>query len=465
MNLTKSLVALASIGAVSLAVGSPVVSDVRMNQPVGSHKVTITYKLSEPAVVTLDVLTNATPNASTGWTSIGGEAVCTAQGAVWRKVTDADADASGDYTITWRPDLSWKDDEGNCLNVEAGCAKAVVTAWALNNTPNYMVVDISTGAQPNTQRYYPAVDFLPGAEPGQRGAITNNAIYKTTMLVMRKIMAKDVTWTMGAAAIEPLRVDSTRERPHQVTLTNNYYIAVFEMTQAQWALLPTGRSYPSYFNNATYRPYRPVERVCYNEIRMAANSTTAASGAEEWPGRPYSGSFLGLLSSRTGLDFDLPTEAQWEFAARAGHGSPYWANGTVIIDEHDNPNLHPQARFAYNSGCNGTVPARDCDASIGTAWVGSYEPNSWGIYDMAGNVCEWCVDWFTEPLTSSDGTPAASGSSRTFRGGAYGGSDASDTKTYGTARACRPAWRNKTNPSYQGFSIVGFRVVCTAGLE
>ena len=457
MNITKTLTSIAAICVAAVAEATPVVSHVQMIQPLGSRKVTITYRLTESAIVTLDVFTNAVPNAATGWASIGGEAVCTAEGAVWRKVTSADADGSGAYTITWRPDLSWKDAEGNCLNVGDGCAKAVVTAWALDNPPNYMVVDISDGARPNTQRYYPAVDFLPGAEPGQRGAITNNPIYKTSMLVLRKIMAKDVTWTMGSSTIEPRR-NASREGTHQVTLTNNYYMAVFETTQTQWGLIQAERPKPSYFNNAIYMSYRPVERVCYNEIRMAANSTAVATGAEDWPGRPYSGSFLGLLSTKTGLDFDLPSEAQWEFAARAGHGSPYWGNGLHIWDSNNDGNLNLQGRYAKNGGGDGADPAQDCDASSGTAVVGSYEPNTWGLYDMHGNVCEWCVDWFQDgSLTSADGTPAASGSNRSVRGGSFGGANANG---YGYAPHCRPAYRRSGNPSYQGYSYIGFRVVC-----
>ena len=90
-NIKKALVFAAASGAATFAMATPVVSDVTMTQNSG-RKVTITYKLSEDAVVTLNVLTNATPNAATGWASIGGEAICNAQGAVWRKVTSAEAD-------------------------------------------------------------------------------------------------------------------------------------------------------------------------------------------------------------------------------------------------------------------------------------------------------------------------------------------------------------------------------------
>ena len=482
MNFKNTLALIAAVCAATVTSAAPQVSNVTMSQPIGSHKVTITYKLSEPAVVTLDVLTNAVPNAATGWTSIGGEAVCTAEGAVWRKVTGADADANGNYTITWRPDLSWKDAEGNCLNVENGCAKAVVTAWALDNPPNYMVVDISTGARPNTQRYFPAVEFLLGAEPGQRGAITNNPIYKTSMLVMRKIPAKGVTWTAGSLASETSRHQYGRENTRHVTLTNNYYMAVFETTQAQWGLIQTDRPSPSYFNDVAWRDYRPVEQVCYNEIRMAANNTGANANAEEWPGRPFAGSFLGLLSDRTGIDFDLPTEAQWEFAARAGNGSPYWGDGSAIRNSHNDGNLNLLGRYALNGGwvdsgsdipSETASPAAGSDTSRGTAWVGSYKPNAWGLYDMHGNVFEWCIDWFRNVLSTENGyvddgygTPIAyeyrNYDQRAIRGGSFGGTSRDDARNYfGRSGHCRPAWRQYRRPDYRE-NFIGFRVVCPA---
>ena len=476
MNFKNTLVAVAAFGAATLAVAAPTVSNVRMIQPTGSRNVTIKYKLTEDAVVTLEVFTNAVPYAAEGWASIGGEAVCTAQGAVWRKVTSADADGSGDYTIVWRPIDTWKDDQGNCLNVEDGCAKAVVTAWALDNTPDYMVVDISTGTQPDTQRYYPAVEFLPGSEPGQRGAITNNPIYKTSKLVMRKIMAKDIEWTMGSSSQETDRHKYGRENTRQLSLTNNYYIAVFETTQAQWSLVSSKRPNPSYFNNAAYKAYRPVEQVCYNEIRMADDSTSANGGAEEWPGRPYPGSFLALLSDRTGIDFDLPTEAQWAFAARAGHGSPFWNDGSAILGGKNDANLSLLGRYVYNGGwldSATTVSAQNCDTANGTAAVGSYPPNSWGLYDMHGNVCEWCIDWFRNVLTAENGyyppddhgTPIAKEyrdyDGRAVRGGSFGGLTADARDSFGNAGNCRPAYRQQKGPQYRE-SYVGFRVVCPA---
>ena len=438
---------------------TPEVTNVTMTQSGAGRLVTITYTLTEDAVVTLDVQTNATANAATGWASIGGVAICNAQGAVWRKVTNADADGSGAYTIAWRPDRSWLDEDGKGFKIAEGCAKVRMTAWALGNTPDYMAVDITATGGADTQTYYPAADFVPGG--------VTNSLYKTTTLLMRKIMAKDVIWTMGSTTLETKR-NATREATHQVKLDGNYYIGVYEVTQAQWDLIQPGR--PSYFNNAADRAMRPVEQVCYNEIRNAANSTTA-DAAYNWPADPNPNSFLGKLRTKSGLDFDLPSEAQWEFAARAGNGDTKWGDGSGILNADKDENLDLLGRYERDGGKvqNGTSyanPAQSCGATNGTAIVGSYAPNAWGLYDMHGNVWEWCLDWYADDITAHGGkvnidpaTPAntlsgASGANRVMRGGSL----------ISPAGSCRPAFRSNFTPTNRGNSV-GFRVLCSAGLQ
>ena len=419
-----------------------------------NRQVTITYQLANaPAVVTLDIQTNANTSAAAndpGWTSIGGEFVCNAQGDVWKQV------AAGNHTITWQPDKSWTGDDGEGFKIEANGARARVMAWPLDNTPDYMVVDVSAAAQPNTQKYYPAVGFLPGG-------LLGNQAYRTTSIVMRKIPAKGVAWTMGSSSLETQR-DGSKEATHQVTLANNYYIGVFEVTQSQWALIQTSRPTPSFFSNLDYRAMRPVEQVCYNEIRNAANSTTADSDYN-YPNPPKGGSFLGLLRTKTGMDFDLPSEAQWEFAARAGNGSPYWGTyGFGIQNTDADANLAKIGRYQRNGGMinqSGTYtsPDANCGPNNGTAIVGSYQPNDWGLYDIFGNVWEWCLDTFSANISSLNGAVNTSGTDRIRRGGSWGN----------IAGPTRPAARYSRDPSARGENsggnIYGFRLACTAGLD
>ena len=263
--------------------------------------------------------------------------------------------------------------------------------------------------------------------------------------------------------------NATREATHQVTLTNNYYIGVYQVTQTQWQQV-TGYN-PSNFK--TEGSMRPVEKVSYTDIRQGKGTASAAASATAgvYPADPYEESFLGLLRTKTTLDFDLPSEAQWEFAARAGNGEGYWSDGSAIqISSNKDPSLALLGRYQYNGGKTGensaTDPAASCGVTNGTAIVGSYAPNDWGLYDTAGNVWEWCLDWYEDNINANGGkvnidpaTPAntlsgASGASRVARGGSW----------YGAAGSCRPACRGNPTPSNRGSSY-GFRLLCSAGLR
>lgn len=432
--------------AMAFAEALPVVSEVEMTQT-GSRTATITYSLANaPAVVTVDIETNFTENGEVKWASIGGANIQNVSGDVFKRV-----DANGQHTIKWHPDLSWR---GHAI--PDGGARAVVSAWALDNTPDYVVFDISAGAQPNTQRYYPTAEYLPG------GLLANND-YRTTSLVLRKIVAKDVTWTMGSVGEDGR--DDEKEATHKVTLTNNYYIGVFQITQAQWSLIQAKNPWPSKFIDPATRGRRPVEQVCYNEIRCAIDQTSNSKYL--WPNDPCPDSFLGKLRTKTGVLFDLPSEAQWEFACRAGNGDCRWNDGSRIVGKTRDSNL--PGRYTYNGGyVDGTTqPAWNCSEENGTAIVGSYAPNSWGVYDMHGNVCEWCLDWRSNDITGLNGainikyddpTVALNGTDkdkRIIRGGGWEGTD---------AYMCRSAFRNQNTPESRS-RFIGFRVYCQAGLK
>ena len=150
MNIKQlTLAAIAATTGVALA-AIPEVSNVTMTQA-ANRLVTITYQLTDaPAVVTLDIQTNANVSAAAndpGWTSIGGAAVCNAQGDVWKQVS-----GKATYTITWQPDQTWKGPDENGFKIAANGARARVTAWPLDNTPDYMVVDITaTGGAGRTR--------------------------------------------------------------------------------------------------------------------------------------------------------------------------------------------------------------------------------------------------------------------------------------------------------------------------
>lgn len=222
------------------------------------------------------------------------------------------------------------------------------------------------------------------------------------------------------------------EDQHEVTLTKNYYIGVFEITQKQYELI-TGSNPSAYKANL-----RPVEKVSYNMLR----------GADKGSSWPFNHdvdeeSFFGKLRAKTEMIFDLPTESQWEYACRA-QTTTALNNGKDLSNEKECKEMAEVGRYFFNrndhkGGYNEHTK------------VGSYFPNAWGLYDMHGNVVEWCLDWYQFDLSSDPATEpfgASRGKYRVIRGGEY----------YNTASGCRSASRGDSDPGSADDSY-GFRVV------
>ena len=300
-----------------------------------------------------------------------------------------------------------------------------------------MVIDLSGGPSASS---YP-VTYLDAVPPG---GWTDE--HKTTKLVLRRVPAG--TFTMGSPADEVGRAGD--ETQHQVTLTSDFYIGVFEVTQRQWELVMGNK--PSYFNNATYYETRPVEQVSYYDIRE--NPANSDDPAVNWPANSAvnANSFMGKLRAKTGLTgFDLPTESQWEYACRAGTTTAL-NSGCNLMSTGQDPRMDVVGRYWYNGG-NGGYSDQGCAASAGTALVGSYLPNVWGLYDMHGNVWEWCMDWYgTYPGTVTDPPGAVLGYCRVARGGGW----------HYNAWDCRSAYRYNNGYGPTGRNrYFGFRAAKT----
>ena len=233
------------------------------------------------------------------------------------------------------------------------------------------------------------------------------------------------TFTMGATAEQGSDYDSDELPTHQVTLSD-YYIGKYEVTQQLW------------------------EYVMSFSGTCADGSAMSAYASDVWLGSDPSSSygvgdyypayyvsyydivdiFLPRLNKITGRTYRLPTEAEWEFAARGGKQSKgYKYSGS--------DNIGVVAWYTGNSGGK-------------THQVGTKEPNELGIYDMSGNVWEWCGDWYGSYSSSAQTNPTgpSSGGFRVLRGGSW----------YHSARYCRVSFRDYYNPSGRG-SDAGFRVV------
>ena len=305
-----------------------------------------------------------------------------------------------------------------------------------SGTPFYVVVDLSGGISAGN---YPISELT--AVPS--GGWTDE--YKTNKLVLRRIA--NGSYTMGCETSE-VGYYGYEAQPHQVTISKPFYMGVFEVTQKQYQLV-MGSNLSSYRGDA-----RPVEYVSYNAIR-------SSSEGAKWPSANSvdSTSFMGKIRARTGLTFDLPTEAQWEYACRAGTTTAL-NNGANLTNQYSDANMNLVGRYGYNNGYQGGIVDGKGGYNKNHTTVGSYKANNWGLYDMHGNVWEWCLDWYVSRGTSgfdsgavTDPKGAASGSGRVFRGGSW----------IDYAQYCRSAYRYNLNPSYGSLDI-GFRLCCTAGL-
>ena len=407
--------------AVSASAQGVQLNGVTMTQNPQTRAVEITYELTgvTPVFVTLGIETNGIPipDPVTAWGDVT---------TMLNPIT-----ITPDVTpkkIYWSPKKDWP---GNVTDK----ARAVVTAWFTDNpppsllfatAPKYVVIDLSDGTNATS---YPMRCTV---EPPETSALS-----KTTELWLRHIPAGAFTMGSPNASQSPDGIAElgryNAESLHNVTLTKDFYIGVFEVTQKQWELVMGDK--PSQYAGDT----RPVERVSYFSIRGGTNDTPAV----EWPStgtNVTTTSFMGRLREKTPLLFDLPTEAQWEYACRAGTTTAL-NSGSNLTDIAVCPNMDEVGR--YNGNRSGGQHAA----------VGSYLPNAWGLYDMHGNVREWCLDWYQDNLTTLSAVDPKGPEvlQTTERRLARGGNYSTD------ARNCRSAYRENGNPTGANNNL-GFRL-------
>ncbi len=224
------------------------------------------------------------------------------------------------------------------------------------------------------------------------------------------------TFFMGSSTTEYKR-DRNEGPAHDITISKPYYLGKFEVTQKQWN---------SFFEGTVF---------ARKEFEFPGDNmpveTVSGFEAEK---------FLMDLSSKLNMKFRLPTEAEWEHACRAGTQTPFYT-GETISTSHANYD----GSKVYKNGVKGLELKQTVD-------VGMYPPNPFGLYDMHGNVWEWCKDWydgsFYKESPGTDPTGPPSGSNRIIRGGCW--------KSHPTK--CRSAERDYHNPS-KSEELIGFRVL------
>lgn len=360
----KTVFSASVVLAVSALFASPVVDNVKVSLSLPSS-IEIEYDIagSEPAIVTLSASTNGVQVSDSRLVSLSGD-VC-------RRIVPGRG-----KKIHWAVGKDWPDaDIKNDLVI-------TVRAWPLSSPPPYMAVDLTIVSN---------VFFYSSAQ-SVFGGVTNR-MYKTTMMLMRRIPAAEIQWLMGAPSSE---TTSASENPHLVTLSSDYYMMVYPLTQHQWKLFNSTKKF-----NFSGDETLPAESFSWTNLRGRR------ADGYNWPvdgHKVNAESLLGKMRRLTGMELDLPTEAQWEYACRAGSSAPF-ANDQMSI-----------GNLGWYNTTNRTVE------------VGMKDCNEWGLYDMHGNVHEMCLDWYQEKLTGPDRDPEGptvsadtSYTVNTFvlRGGAY----------------------------------------------
>jgi formylglycine-generating enzyme required for sulfatase activity len=224
---------------------------------------------------------------------------------------------------------------------------------------------------------------------------------------MKLVWVPPGNFLMGSPPHEAGRHDD--EAQHGVTLTRGFYLAAHPVTQAQWrALMGTD---PSRFPGDD----RPVESVSWDDCQE----------------------FCARLARKDGHAYRLPTEAEWEYACRAGTAAPFHCGATLSTDQ-----ANYDGNDVYGPGRKGVFRRE-------TTPVGSFAANAWGLEDMHGNVYEWCADWYGDypgqHVTDPAGPPE--GDARVLRGGAW----------FSAPWYCRSAHRYWTDPASRD-AHMGFRV-------
>jgi len=253
----------------------------------------------------------------------------------------------------------------------------------------------------------------------------------TNSIGMKFVLIPAGAFMMGSPSSEPNR--DSDETQHRVTLTKPYYMQTTEVTQGQWkavmgtmtmtiargCLFPTHHQVetsknPSYFNSCG--DDCPVENVSWNDCQL----------------------FIQKLNKKEGTnEYRLPTEAEWEYACREGTTTPFNTGNCLST---------------HNGNYNGNYPYVGCSKGqyrMGPLPVASFSPNAWGLYDMHGNVSEWCAGWYGEYLNKAVTNPEGpvSGTYRVLRGGSWGIDE----------NGCRSANRYRPTPGVKS-NTYGFRL-------
>ena len=345
-----------------------------------SDVVRISYRVAgEPAVITIDIKVDGISLPASMQSDLSGKVNCLV--------------APGSHVCCWTPPSGFTYSE-TALSVD-------LTAWPASRPPAYMAVSLTNVAE--RVEYYQSADRLPVPIGDMR--------WKTSHLLMRKIPAANVEWTMGSPADELGHNAWHYEDQRSVRLTRDFYIGIYPLTIGQFRNMQETIGFDSNVSSTYYltKDKIPVSDdlprggVGYSTLRgSGAVNDGDSEPSPDIPIWPSSGhgsiapnSFLGAARAEFGLAFDLPSEAEWEFACRAG------TTAAFNSDESHDADVDRSGSLGWNVG-NSQIENPVLNAPHP---VGQKMPNRYGLYDMHGNIREWCLDWFA-PVTASQSVAA-----------------------------------------------------------
>jgi len=428
----KNLICLLSLAATCVAVADTTVT-AAVSQP-DPAKIELTYRLAgDAAVITANIETN---NGQNVWAPMDDSFTTNLMGDVNMKLT---ANDNASAALPYRVYLNLAEALPGVL-LAPGSVRINLEVWKLDALPTFMAVSL---VDSGTIKFYRSAAALPGGITDKR--------YKGDWILMRKIPAAGVVWTMGDGGDQ--ETSAMKSTPHKVTLTDDYYLAVYETTYRQYELIYKALGSPSALTPDTCwgketavasgesRDFMPVGSVSWEDLRGVHGMNGVVWCSTNQSSTVYSGSVFNRLRRCTGLmKCDLPTEAQWEYACHAGTATTYHTG--------NDPELAGWTED-YPTTIEGKAQKHE---------VGKRTPNAFDLYDMHGNVSEWCLDIFMNDLGSAavvNPYGAESGGQRSIRGGCF------DWPIYKYARSATHYRANSTGR----YSCIGFRLAMPAQLD
>ncbi|HEY7424950.1 MAG TPA: bifunctional serine/threonine-protein kinase/formylglycine-generating enzyme family protein [Gemmataceae bacterium] len=330
-----------------------------------------------------------------------------ALGVIWHQLLTGDL---GMLSVPpdWREQVEERGLDGELVKLLASCiasraAKRTASAVVLAEQLVTALSAPQKGETETSQKREQGERLRQEQKPGELVAVSLGG-----SITMKFAWCPPGTFLMGSSPSEAGRSDD--ETQHRVTLTHGFHLGIHPVTQAQWQAVMADN--PSKFKGGDH----PVEQVSWDNCQA----------------------FCVKLGQLTGKRYRLPTEAEWEYACRAGTTTPFYFGETISTDQ-----ANYDGNSTYGRGKKGVYRQQ-------TTPVGRFPANAWGLFDMHGNVWEWCADWYGAYIQGDINDPQGcdKGSCRVLRGGTWNNNPSK----------CRSATRYKSGPT-SGFRNVGCRVV------